>query len=128
MSDTKTGLLWLAGMIALGAGALPPTLLVDIEVNDPLLKRSQNVIGIAALFSTACLFIRLGNKYLRLKHWASHTFWGVVCMLFMAGLLISSISNFFILLPFPAWLHFTTSVVLGLAAAGLVFNEFMRNS
>lgn len=49
-------------------------------------------------------------------------------MLFMAGLLISSISNFFILLPFPAWLHFTTSVVLGLAAAGLVFNEFMRNS
>lgn len=114
-------------MIALGVGAGLPVLFIDIEVDGSLLKRSQNVIGITALFFTAFVFIRVGKKYLSLKFWAANTILGVVCMLFVSGLLISLFMNIYMLLPFPAWLHLTTSVVLGFVAASLLFAEFMRN-
>ncbi|WP_280569613.1 hypothetical protein [Chromohalobacter sp. 296-RDG] len=127
MTDTKTVLLCLVGVIALGVGGGLPVWLIDVEVHGSLLRRSQNVMGLGALFFTSFAFIQLGKKHPQLRCWATETLLGVGCMLFAGGFLVSSISNLYMLLPLPGWLHLTASLVFGLVAAVFLFTEFMRS-
>lgn len=121
MSEFKITLLCLVGLFAFVIGASLPMIFIDVEIHGAIMERSQNVIYIAAIFFTVFSFNRIGMNNPKLKEWATNTLLGVVCMLFLAGFLISVFGNFYMLLPFPAWLHLSISVILGLIASGCMF-------
>ncbi len=121
MSESKVTLLCLVGLVALAIGASLPMAFIDVEAYGSIMERSQNVIYIAALFFTVFIFNRIGKKCPKLKEWATNTFLGVICMLFVSGFLISLFGNSYMLLPLPSWLHLSISIVLGLIASGCIF-------
>jgi hypothetical protein len=121
MSESKITLLCLAGLVALAIGAGVPMIFIDVKIYGSTMERSQSVIYIAALFFTVFSFNRIGVKHQKLKEWSTNTFFGVICMLFLAGFLISLFGSSYMLLPFPSWLHLSISVTIGLIASGCMF-------
>jgi hypothetical protein len=121
MSESKITLLCLAGLVALAIGAGVPMIFIDVKIYGSTMERSQSVIYIAALFFTVFSFNRIGVKHQKLKEWSTNTFFGVICMLFLAGFLISLFGSSYMLLPFPSWLHLSISVIIGLIASGCMF-------
>lgn len=125
MDDPKAAIVCILGVLALGLGASIPMLLIEINTYNSTMESSQRIIGITAVLFTIFAFNRIGKKFPILRIWMVNTITGVVCMLFIFGFLAALGAKIFMLVPFPAWLHLTISVILAIIASGCLFYALM---
>jgi 4-hydroxybenzoate polyprenyltransferase len=117
--------LWVP-LIALVIGIGLPFAFVDFAEDS-----RQEIIWIGIFFSMAlfsyalfkALFKKFGNKYPKIKSWALNTITGITVVLFLASLMVSTLSAMFAALPLPVWIHFILGIALTFCALAIHFSE-----
>ncbi|MCG7932083.1 MAG: hypothetical protein N0E44_18795 [Candidatus Thiodiazotropha lotti] len=98
-----------------------PGLFVDFAEDSWQERIWIGMFSAMAMFSYVT-FKKVGAKYPGLRNWGIHTYTGATITLFFGGLLASTLSVLFAMLPLPIWLHIFISLVLVVFAVGILIN------